>query len=255
MQQRHVRLLVAGLVVSAAGAGMAAGAASFAAAAAPASPATCAGAARLTVHGSGTAVGAPDLLTVQVGVAVTGSSASAALGQDNRDTTAVVHAFETGGVAAADLQTTGLSIQPQYGSPGGGGPQITGYQVTDTVTATIHDLARAGTVVDDVVGVGGDATRIDSLSLSVQQPAALQDQARTAAVHQAVSHAQAMAAAAGRHLGPICSVADQPAQQPSSPLVFGAAAPAGASGQAHLPVQVGTQSFTDHVTMVYALVP
>lgn len=256
MHTRHIRLLMAGLVAGAAGAGVAVGAAGFAGAAAPSTPATCAGAARLTVHGSGTATGTPDLLTVQVGVAVTGSTASAALDQDNGDTAAVVHAFESGGVTAADLQTTGLSIQPQYASaPSGGGPHITGYQATDTVTAKIPDLAHAGAVVDAVVGVGGDATRIDTLSLSVQHPAALQDQARTAAVHQAVSHAQAMAAAAGRHLGPICSVSDQRAQQPTTPMDFGAAASASAHGLANVPVQAGSQSFTDQVTMVYALVP
>ena len=155
MHTRHIRLLMAGLVAGAAGAGVAVGAAGFAGAAAPSTPATCAGAARLTVHGSGTAAGTPDLLTVQVGVAVTGSTASAALDQDNGDTSAVVHAFESGGVTAADLQTTGLSIQPQYASaPSGGGPHITGYQATDTVTAKIPDLAHAGAVVDAVVGVG-----------------------------------------------------------------------------------------------------
>ena len=45
----------------------------------------------------------------------------------------------------------------------------------------------------------------------------VEDQARTDAVTQAVSHAQSMAAAAGEKLGPVCSVTDDSAVQPYYP--------------------------------------
>ena len=46
------------------------------------------------------------------------------------------------------------------------------------------------------------------LTFSFGNPAVVQDKTRMAAVHQAVAHAEAMAAAAGRTLGPVCSLTD-----------------------------------------------
>ena len=80
----------------------------------------------------------------------------------------------------------------------------------------------------------------------------MQDEARTAAVHQAVAHAEAMAAAAGRKLGPVCSLTDN--TQPTSPCRASRldGPHAGASATA-VPLEPGTQIESDQVTMVYAL--
>jgi uncharacterized protein YggE len=62
-----------------------------------------------------------------------------------------------------------------------------------------------------------------------------------------------MAAAAGRRLGAVCSLTDD--TQPSLLPPYGGAAYAGAATNqaATVPVEPGSQTETDQVTMVYAL--
>lgn len=215
--------------------------------------ATCrSGAARLTVNGSGTATGAPNVLTVMVDVSVTGDSAASALGDDNARSAAVISTYTHGGVASRQIQTSDVTIQPQYdfGNP----PRIVAYQVTNTITAQLHDFSTAGVLIDRVVSAAGDAVRLDSLTFSLTNTNGLDDRARAQAVTEARSHAEAMARASGESLGPICSLSDQSEAVPS-PYLRGAAA---SSAQADLPgvaLAAGTQQSTAQVTMVYSLVP
>jgi uncharacterized protein YggE len=61
-----------------------------------------------------------------------------------------------------------------------------------------------------------------------------------------------MAAAAGRRLGPVCSLTDN--TQPSLLQPYASSGAAGLSNQAAaVPVEPGSQTETDQVTMVYAL--
>ena len=236
---------VVALFVGGAGLGLAL---SDAGAAAP-RPVTCSGTTpRLTVQGTGQAYGTPDVLTAVLQINATASAANAALIQDNAAVAAVLLALAGSGVAKADMQTTGLTLQTQYTYPKGV-PTITGYQVSNIVTATLRDTAKAGIAIDDVVGAAGNAVQISSLTYSFGDPAKVEDVARTLAVRQAVSHAHAMAAAAGRRLGPVCSLTDNTQPQllePTYAASSGTAAPA-------VPLESGTQSETDQVTLVYAL--
>jgi uncharacterized protein YggE len=207
---------------------------------------------RLTVVGTGTASRPPDELTATLAVNSTAGSAKAALGQDNVQVAAVVSALTANDVPAADIATTDLNLQTMYAFPHGV-PTITGYQVSNTVTATLRALATAGTAIDAVVAAGGNAVTINSLTFSFSHPSAVQDAARTDAVRQAVSHARAIALAAGERLGAVCSLNDQTQQptqnQPNQDQDFAAATSAGVP----VPLEAGTQSESDQVTLVYAL--
>jgi uncharacterized protein len=125
--------------------------------------------------------------------------------------------------------------------------------VTNTVTATLRHIAVAGAAIDAVVGEAGNAAQINSLSFSFSNPGRVQDQARARAVQQAVSHARAMASAAGRRLGPVCSLSDStPVQNPIQNTQDFASA--GLSANAAVPVEAGRQSESDQITLVYALI-
>ena len=207
---------------------------------------------RLTVQGTGQASGTPDLLTAVFSFSTSGGTSSAALSGNNQKVSDAVAALEANGVATRDLQTTGLTLQPQYAYPHGV-QTLTGYQVTNTVTATLRHTDTAGSAIDAVVAASGNAAQIDSLTFSFANPSSVEDAARSDAVHQATSHATAMADAAGRSLGALCSLTDN--TQPVAPLdQFGnarAALPEAASGA--VPVEPGTQTQTDQVTLVYAV--
>jgi hypothetical protein len=206
----------------------------------------------LSVQGSGQGSGTPDVLTAVFGFSTTASSSSAALSQNNAKVATALQALSGNGVASRDTQTTGLNLSAQYAYPHGV-PTLTGYQATETVSATLRHPSTEGAAIDAVVNATGNAAQIDSLTFSFANPGAVQDKARTAAVHQAVAHAQAMAAAAGRKLGPVCSLTDntQPAGPGPDQSFNGLALPS--AWAAALPLAPGTQLESDQVTMVYAL--
>jgi uncharacterized protein YggE len=207
---------------------------------------------RLTVQGTGQASATPDVLRAVFGFSTTAGSSSAALTANNAQVSQALLALAANGVARRDVQTTGLSLQVQYAYPKGV-PTLIGYQVTNTVTATLRETSTAGTAIDAVVNASGDAAQINSLTFSFGDPAKVEDAARADAVHQAVAHAGAMATAAGRKLGRVCSLTDdtQPPQFQPNPSFQGASAGTSVSP---VPVEPGTQVETDQVTMVYALV-
>ena len=246
-------VVVSALVVGGTGLGLAL---SDAGAATPvAAPSGCNSTApRLTVQGTGQASATPDVLTAVFNFSTTAGSSAAALSQNNGQVNQALMALGANGVAAGDEQTTGLTLQPHYAYPHGV-PTLTGYEVTNTVTATLRDVKTAGAAIDAVVAALGNAVQIGGLTFSFADPAQVEDEARADAVRQAVGHAGAMAAAAGRKLGPVCSLTDDTQPDLLEPGQNQGFANAATSQGADVPVPVepGTQMETDQVTLVYAL--
>lgn len=204
------------------------------------------GVSTITTYGVGTVNGQPDTLTITVDVSTTALHAGEALQQNNVLTTAVQTALEHDGVAPTDLQTANLSVQQAY-------PTSQGYQVDDQVSATITDLARAGTIIDDALAAAGDAGRLDSATLSMSDTNPLLGTARQEAVNSARVDAQELAAAAGERLGPLVSLTDE-TQQPNTTEPFGTnAGAASPSAAAPIPIQPGTQQLSVDVTAVWAV--
>lgn len=209
------------------------------------------GSPKLTVQGVGAVTATPDLLTLTLEVSATGAQVGQALSAETAAGSAVLAALASGGVAKRDLETTDLSLQPDYAQTG---TAVTGYTADGTVVAKLRHLSAAGSLVDAAVAAGGDATRVDSLTFSFTRPYHLQDRARAMAVHQAVGHAAAMAKAAGDRLGAICSLRDETVTTATTPppgYAYGSVTRAGPA----VPVQAGTQQVTDRVSVVYSLAP
>jgi uncharacterized protein YggE len=222
-----------------------------------ADPVTCGGSTpKLTVQGSGMATGTPNILTVTISVTNTGANAQSALNDDSLSAAAVESALTQGGVATKDIQTTGLTIAPNYVTVHNNLVQE-GYNVTNSVVATLRNFSTAGNVIDAVATAGGNAVQIQSLNFSLEDPRPVQDAARNDAVHEAVSHAATMAASAGEALGPVCSLTDNsgvvvPQNQSDEMAALPEAA---ATSGTTVPLQAGTEQESAQVTMVYALKP
>ena len=163
----------------------------------------------ITTQATGSATATPDTLDVTMGVDTRAATAQAALSANNTKTTALEKKFISGGVALKDLQTAGLSIQPTYARDG---TTITGYDVTNTVQATLHNLKVAGGLIDAAAASVGNAVRIDQMSFSVSEDSTVNAQARTDAVTKAQQQAQQIAKASGAKLDRIRAITEQPAQ-------------------------------------------
>jgi uncharacterized protein YggE len=186
---------------------------------------------------------APDQATIQLGVTTQATTAAAALTQNSTDTAAVIASVIALGVAEKDIQTSNFSVYPTYDTSG---TRITGYQVSNSVTVTIRDLVKAGTLLDQVVQAG--ANNITGLNFSIADTSALVSEARIRAFDAAKAKAEAMAKAAGVELGEIISVTESSQNAQSYPM-----ARVAMDAMAEAPIQAGTQDITVDVSIVYAL--
>lgn len=198
----------------------------------------------ITASGVGTVTGTPDVVTLVLGVQTQGPSANGALGANRQQANALITMLKDKGVADADIRTSQLSVSPSYSSGDG---RITGYEVTNQVTATLYDIASAGGIVDAAGEAAGDAVRVQQLTFSIKDDSELRAKARADAVKQAQKQARQMAEAAGVQLGRLRSISETPGSTPF-PVPLGAAA---RSDQADTPIQAGNQKLTVAVTVDY----
>ncbi len=199
----------------------------------------------IATRGVGRATGTPDTVTVLIGVSTQASSARSALDANNAKANALVELLRNNGVAAKDLRTSQLSINPTYNDKAA---TITGYQVDNTVQASLHQLSRAGALLDAAVGTIGNAVRIQQISFSIGDDSTLRAQARAQAVSQARAQAAQLAQAAGVKLGSIRSLTEL--ADAGSPISYDMRSAAGSS-TASVPLQPGQQEITVAVDLVY----
>jgi uncharacterized protein YggE len=113
-------------------------------------------------------------------------------------------------------------------------------------------VGTVGPALDAATAAGGDALSVDSLQFQMADERRLADKARANAVTQAVTHAGAMAAAAGQRLGPVCQLTDDSSTGPiEQPLQFAAAKAAAAP----VALSPGSEQASAQITLVYALEP
>jgi len=202
--------------------------------------------ARITVTGTGMVTGTPNQLALDMGVQVTGASVDSALQQANQAVSQVTEALRAQGVAAADIQTSGLYIQPNYGS---GSQRPTGYGASESLTATLDNIAAAGAQIQAAVHAGGNAATVNGISLNLTDTSGLLATARARAVADARAKAVQYAQALGQPLGPVVSISDQTqAASPPFPMALPAAGKASS-----VPISPGSQQLSISVTVVYAL--
>lgn len=201
---------------------------------------------QVSVVGHGEVKGAPDTATVQIGVETEAATAKDALAQNSAQAQAVQEKLAKLGVDAKDMQTSNFTINPAYGSDG---RQVTGYHVSNTVTVKIRQLDQAGSLLDQVVQAG--ANSVYGVSFSVENPDALLDQARKAAIENAKARATQLASASGAAIGDVLVINENVAPQPI-PMPVLSRAEAAPAGQA-APVQPGEQSFSVDVQVTFGL--
>jgi uncharacterized protein YggE len=154
------------------------------------------------VNGTGKVTAVPDVAILSVGVNAQAASVADAQSQAQGGMDKLMTALKDSGVAAKDIQTSAFSIQQITKWDNNKQESIiTGYMVTNMVTVKIRDVNNAGTVIDAVTNAGGDLTRINSISFTIDDPSALQAQARQEAVADAAARAKQLADAAGVKLG------------------------------------------------------
>ncbi|MFC3085668.1 SIMPL domain-containing protein [Tabrizicola soli] len=199
----------------------------------------------INVTGTGTVEAAPDVATLSIGVTTQGETAVAALAANSAAMEAVMARLAAAGVEARDMQTSNLSVNPNWTGYDSGTPTISGYVAANLLTVTIRDLAGLGPVLDAAVQDG--ANTLNGLSFGFADPEPLLDEARKEAVADARARAELLAAAAGVKLGRILSISEGAPEGGPVPMYKAelAAAP--------VPVAAGAMDVAASVTIFYEI--
>ena len=200
---------------------------------------------QVTVVGAGQVTGSPDTLTIDASMESIAPDATAAMNQTNERQEDVIDALVDMGIDRKDLATTQADLQPQYGPDNAA---ITAYRATNSINVTVRDLDQASDAIGLIVGTGGNATRINSISYSIEDDSQMVRDARARAFEDAKDRAGQYANLSGLDLGKVMSISESGGALPPQPM----AAPRGMM-EAAVPLEPGEQTVGFNVTVIWEL--
>jgi uncharacterized protein len=200
----------------------------------------------ITVTGQANVAVAPDSVAIRIGVTSRAKTARDASEANAKQMTAVVTAIKGDGIADRDMQTSQLSLQPDYDSSKSGAPQLLGFQASNQLTVKIRDISRLPVVLDHATAAG--ANEVSGIEFEVSNPSKLLDKARADAIADARRKAELYAQAAGAKLGNVAAISEETAPGPMPRLL-------GAARGAMAPIAAGEQTLQATVKVSYELAP
>jgi hypothetical protein len=203
----------------------------------------------ITVTGTGSSRGIPDVLVVNLGVSVVADGVGQATSEASRLAADVIDAVRDQGVAEEDIQTTDYSIYPEY-DYSGQRERIVGYRVTNMLQVTVRDIDQSGAVIDAATAAGGDASQVGGVSLLIEDDAGMIQQARESAWEDATAKAEHLAELAGVTLGAPISIMET---TDSPPPAIPYAEEAAAQDAARTPIEPGRQDVDVTVNVVFSI--
>lgn len=194
----------------------------------------------LDVTGTGSASGAPDVVTLDVRVSCDGTDVAGTLRDASAKMADLQGAARANGIAAADLQTTGSGVHQRWANDR---PEVVGYTAFHALRIRVRDINATGALVTALSTGAGNALGIDNIALTLSDTQPLAVQARERAFADARAKADQFAALAGRPLGVVERVSDLPVGGSGvpSPRATMMAASDMASG---MPVEAGESTVT-----------
>ena len=167
------------------------------------------------VTGEGSITLEPDLSLVNIGVETTAKTVAKARDEAATAMYSIVQAVKAHGLTELDVQTQSFNIWPMYDYPEviERGVRVrkqivTGYRVNNSAAIKIRDLSKVGIIIDDVATAGGNATRINGISFTREDPKPFLTGLREAAVNDALAKAQHFATLTGVQVGPLMYIAE-----------------------------------------------
>jgi uncharacterized protein YggE len=193
---------------------------------------------------------------ITLGVVSEATSAREALTANSQSMTRILDALRAAGIESRDLQTSGFTVEPRYSQPPRNWngtdpfePKIVGYTVRNQITVRVRQLDQVGAMLDQVITLG--ANTVSGPTFTVADASEFEDQARRAAVRDAMEKAELYSEAAGVTLGPIFRIEENVAQWPQ-PVPMAAMARQEAA-DASVPIESGELTFQAQVSISWRL--
>lgn len=203
---------------------------------------------QVTVVGKGEVQGVPDTLTINASMEIIAPDAAGALNQTSQRQRAVIDALVGLGIDRKDVSTTQISVQPQY--PGYDSNTIVGYRANNSIDVKVRQLDQASQVFTQIATAGGNAMRVNNVTLAIEDDSQLVREARSRAFNDAKSRAEQYALLAELDLGQVISISEVAGTPPPVPLPT---TRDGAAEMAAVPIEPGQQTVDFSVTVVWEL--
>ncbi|MEI6316313.1 MAG: SIMPL domain-containing protein [bacterium] len=165
----------------------------------------------IDVSGAGDASAVPDMATINFTVEAQGKTVAIAQNLVSVHVNQAMDFLKNAGIDTKDIQTTNYNAYPEYSTPCGSNticPQnssqvskIISYRASENVSVKIRDINNSGKIVDGLGAVG--ITGISGPDFSIDNPDAVQAQAKQKAIDDAKQKATVLAKQLGVHLGKI----------------------------------------------------
>ena len=217
---------------------------------APAAADTMFKATTLNLSATGETRVAPNMASISMGVITEGKTAAEALAANATRMTAVMATLKKAAIAEKDIQTSNLSVNPQYRYVENQAPVLIGYQVSNQVTVTVRDLKKLGAAVDATVNAG--ANQVNGISFGLSDPSAAETAAREAAVRALSGKADLYARATGYRILRLVTLSEGGGYSPQPPIPMVAMAMRSEAKDSS-PVSGGELSVRIDITAVYEL--
>lgn len=211
--------------------------------------------ATINVSGEGEAALAPDMAVLDLGVLREAQTAAEALTANNKAMADVLQALSEEGIASKDIQTSGFFVAPLYKQDEDKDgvqqtPVIVGYQVRNGLSVKVRDLGKLGGVIDRSVKLG--VNQGGNIRFTNDKPEAAIEEARRAAVAEAISKARTLAEVAGVKLGRVININENFIRPMPAPQMMMRAAMAKDAAES-VPVAAGENVYSVTVNISYAI--
>ena len=161
---------------------------------------------RLDISATGSVTRVPDLAIITAGVVTKSSTATGAISDNATRMERVRAALKRAGVDDKDIQTSSISLNPDYRYENNQPPVLTGYQASNNVSVKFRDIRNAGKILDALVAQGSN--QISGPTLTIDKPEGAYNEARTRAIAVGRARAELYARSLGMRVTRLISVSE-----------------------------------------------
>ncbi len=203
----------------------------------------------VSFSGEGKIKATPDTAKVEIGLVTEGKDSILVQNENSSKMNAVIKFLKEQGIKEEDIKTSNYNLSPKY-DYNKGKSILAGYVINQSLTVTVRDLAKTGSILDGAVSNG--ANQINSISLVVDKPEELKNKAREEAVKQAKEKALLTSKTAGFRLGRVIGFNESSVGEP--PVFYEAMGKGGSVASSPSPqIEPGNQEIKISVTLIYLI--
>lgn len=223
-------------------------------AAAPAAPAPEEKPRTMRMVGTGEATAVPDQLAFTLSVTEKRTDLDDALAAASGTLRKALAGLAKHGVDRRDVQTTGLSMNPEYDYHASAPPMLTGYRVTQRARVLVTELAEGGQAIAAAIEAGGNGVRAGDIRLQMGDPDSVIARARERAVDSATAKARQYAEATGQQLGQVLRLREVSRNVPRSSYrtQLGGLVYSSADAAMAVPIRAGKDDLSVRIAVVWA---